>query len=193
MIRRTGRYTWLLIITGALPFISFVTLTFLNESTPAWLEWVSVIPSGFGFASLLTGTLIALISSVDRTQMAVATGLSYLARYVGQVVGVAASSSLLQVVLTTSLHRRIVGPGAEDIIDRIRRVSNSIPELSPALQHEARAGYHDGLRAVFAMNAGMAAVAWLAMWGLKQYELPSSFKEEDERREEAGTPREEQA
>lgn len=57
MIRRTGSYYYLLVVTGALPVVSFVTLAFLNKDSPPWLEWISVIPSGFGFASLLTGTL----------------------------------------------------------------------------------------------------------------------------------------
>lgn len=136
---------------------------------------------------------VALISSVDRSQMAVSTGLTYLARYVGQVIGVASSSALLQAILTSSLHRRIVGPGAEEIISRIRLVSTSIGDLSPSLQYEARESYHESLRAVFIMNAGMAGVAWLALWGLKEYDLPGSFKEEEERRTALETPREEQA
>lgn len=61
---------------------------------------------------MLTGTLIALIASVDRSEMATATGLTYLARYTGQVIGVATSSSLLQSVLLGSLQRRISGPGS---------------------------------------------------------------------------------
>lgn len=125
--------------------------------------------------------------------MAVSTGLTYLSRYTGQVIGVACSSALLQAILNTSLHRRIVGSGAEEIISRIRHVSTSIGDLSPALQHEARASYHESLRAVFIMNAGMAAVAWLALWGLREYDLPGSFKEEEERRHALETPREEQA
>ena len=127
--------------------------------------------------------------------MATATGLSYLARYVGQVIGVACSSALLQSVLTASLTHRIVGPGADDLISRIRRVPTSINELSPSLQQAARASYHDSLRAVFMMNAGMAALSFLCMFMLKEFPLPNSFAEERsvEERSGAGTPREELA
>lgn len=108
-------------------------------------------------------------------------------------MGVASSASLLQAVLTTSLTRRIVGPGAKDIITRIRQVPTSIDELTPSLQYEARAAYHNSLQAVFAMNAGMAALAWLALWWIKEYPLPDTFTAEAEQRSGAGTPREEQA
>lgn len=47
--------------------------------------------------------------------MATATGMTYLWRYVGQVVGVALSSSVLQSVLTRELSRRITGEGAEEV------------------------------------------------------------------------------
>lgn len=47
--------------------------------------------------------------------MATATGLTYLFRYVGQVVGVASSASLLQAVLNTELHKRFTGPGSSKV------------------------------------------------------------------------------
>jgi hypothetical protein len=58
---------------------------------------------------------VALISAVDREDMAVATALSYLYRYTGQVVGVALSSAFLQGILTSQLRRRITGPNAADV------------------------------------------------------------------------------
>ena len=131
--------------------------------------------------------------------MATATGLTYLARYTGQVIGVASSSSLLQSVLLASLRRRISGPGSEEvssqkaeelvrslsfslelgqIIDRIRHVSTSIPELPESLQGQARGAYHDALRAVFLLNAGMALLCWISMTGLREFPLPATFAEE---------------
>jgi hypothetical protein len=59
---------------------------------------------------------VALISAVDRQDMAVATALSYLYRYSGQVIGVALSSAFLQGILTAQLERRITGPGSAEVI-----------------------------------------------------------------------------
>lgn len=56
-IRRTGGYYWLLIVTSFMPLLAFGMIASLNESSPTWFEWISVIPGGFGFASVLTGTL----------------------------------------------------------------------------------------------------------------------------------------
>jgi hypothetical protein len=46
VIRRTGRYYWLLVVTSAMPVSAFLMLAFLNDRTPSWFEWICVIPSG---------------------------------------------------------------------------------------------------------------------------------------------------
>ncbi|SGY20978.1 BQ5605_C016g08179 [Microbotryum silenes-dioicae] len=116
--------------------------------------------------------------------MATATGITYLARYIGQVVGVAVSSSLLQAVLNVTLHRRITGPDAEKYIDQIRHVSTSIPSLPPSIQPLARSSYLDALRSVFILNAIVAGISFLSCLPLKEFPLPDTFKEEEERRRE---------
>ncbi|BGP16916.1 hypothetical protein JCM10213_007361 [Rhodosporidiobolus nylandii] len=182
VIRKTGRYYWLIVITSSMPIIALASFCFLDENS-GWVQsWLSILPSGFGFASVITATLIALIASVDRSEMATATGLTYLFRYVGQVVGVASSASLLQAVLTDELHKRITGHGSAKIIDQIRHVATSIPNLPPALQTAARTSYHHALRAVFMLNLGVAVACFLTTLPLKEYKLPGSFQEEEESR-----------
>lgn len=169
------------------------------------------LSSFLAFVTLLTSIqVVALISSVDRADMATATGLTYLFRYVGQVVGVASSASLLQSVLTFQLHKRITGHGSAkvrsspscrfllrwltsllQIIDQIRHVATSIPSLPPAIQQSARDSYNVALRSVFALNLIIAVACWVSIWPLKEYPLPGSFAEEDEQRRQrsgAATP-----
>ncbi|GAA6002939.1 hypothetical protein JCM10207_001909 [Rhodosporidiobolus poonsookiae] len=187
VIRRTGRYYWLIVITSALPVVALAFFTLLNEKSGWVISWLAILPSGFGFASVITATLIALIASVDRSDMATATGLTYLFRYIGQVVGVASSASLLQAVLNSELHKRITGHGSAKIIDQIRHVATSIPSLSPSLQQSARDSYHLALRAVFFLNLGVAILCFLFTLPIREYALPSSFAEEESRRQRSGT------
>ncbi|GAA6047387.1 hypothetical protein JCM3770_001279 [Rhodotorula araucariae] len=193
VIRHTGRYYWLIVITSGLPVISLTSFIFLTEKSGWFHTWFAILPSGFGFGSVITATLIALIASVDRSDMATATGLTYLFRYVGQVVGVASSASMLQAVLTSQLTARITGPDAPSIIDQIRHVATSIPTLAPAVQAAARESYRLALRAVFLLNLGVAIACFLTTLPLKEYALPGSFEEEEEGRRQrsgTGTPRE---
>lgn len=182
IIRHTGHYYWLIVITSAFPVISLTSFLFLTESSGWFHSWVAVLPSGFGFASVVTATLIALISSVDRADMATATGLTYLYRYVGQVVGVASSASVLQAVLTAQLKERITGPGAAKTIERIRHVATSIKEMPPAVQVAARTSYRNALHGVFGLNLGVAVLCLLCTLPLREYALPASFAEEEEHR-----------
>ncbi|TNY24707.1 major facilitator superfamily domain-containing protein [Rhodotorula diobovata] len=196
VIRRTGRYYWLIVVTSGLPVVALTSFIFLTESSGWFHTWFAILPSGFGFASVITAGLIALIASVDRSDMATATGLTYLFRYVGQVVGVASSASLLQAVLSSELKHRITGPDAPSIIDQIRHVSTSIPTLPPLVQVAARESYRLALRAVFILNLGVAVACWVTSLPIREYPLPGSFEEEEESRRQrgsgsgTGTPRE---
>ncbi|BGO99762.1 hypothetical protein NBRC10513v2_003990 [Rhodotorula toruloides] len=182
VIRKTGRYYWLIAITSAFPIFALTSFVFLDEKSGWFLSWLSILPSGFGFASVITAGLIALIASVDRSDMATATGLTYLFRYVGQVVGVACSASMLQAVLTSELKHRITGPGAAKTIDQIRHVATSIPSLPPAIQQAARDSYRYALRAVFLLNLGVAVACFLTTLPIREYPLPGSFEEEEQHR-----------
>ena len=56
-----------------------------------------------------------MIATVPREDVAVATGMMFLFRTTGQVLGVSLSGAILQVVLTKQLQKRITGPGAAEV------------------------------------------------------------------------------
>jgi hypothetical protein len=58
----------------ALTPVSLLMLRHRDFDTPEWLLYVSMVPSGLGMAITLTTTLLALIASVERDEIAVATG-----------------------------------------------------------------------------------------------------------------------
>jgi len=56
-----------------------------------------------------------MIANIAKEDTAVATGIIYLFRTTGQVLGVSLSGALLQAVLTKQLRKRITGPGAFEV------------------------------------------------------------------------------
>ncbi|GAA5846704.1 hypothetical protein JCM3766R1_002886 [Sporobolomyces carnicolor] len=182
VIRKTGRYYYLIVVTSFFPIIALSSFIFLDENSGFVHSWLSILPSGFGFASVITAGLIAIIASVDRTDMATATGLTYLFRYVGQVVGVASSASLLQAVLNTELHKRFTGPGSSKIIEKIRHVSTLIPSLPREQRLLARESYLVALRSVFVLNLVVAVLCFLTSLPIREYKLPETFAEEERQR-----------
>jgi hypothetical protein len=69
MIRHTGRYSLLISVSAFLPVLSLTALSFLDVNSGWVLQWLAVMLSGFGFSSVVTSVLIALIAGVKREDM----------------------------------------------------------------------------------------------------------------------------
>ncbi|QRW19223.1 major facilitator superfamily transporter [Rhizoctonia solani] len=122
----------------------------------------------------------ALIASVDKKDYAVATGISYLFRTTGQVLGVSLSGALVQAVLVSSLRKGIQGPDAEKIIQSIRHSTAIIPTLDPPLRVVAIQSYQRALTTVFTCQVVLAFVLMLSCLPIEENPLPGSHEEQEQ-------------
>ncbi|WVN86783.1 protein-L-isoaspartate O-methyltransferase [Cryptococcus depauperatus CBS 7841] len=151
VMRRTGKYWWIGVDCALLIMGTSVAMCFWNQHSPDWLTWVAQAPGGFGYAGVLTTSLVALMTHVQRAdegEMAVATSMTYLFRTMGQVLGVAISSAIVQTVVLRDLVENITGPEAVQIIDLIRHSTSSIHTLPKAYQAPAIQAYDHALGSV---------------------------------------------
>jgi MFS family permease len=148
VMRRTGKLYGLTLLSAMGALYASTMVAMWNDNSSKWHLWTDLIPQGFGMASVITTTLIALIACVSKTDVAVATGMTYLFRTTGQVLGVSLSGALLQAVLQSKLRQRIQGPNAEELILRIRHSTDVIRELDPMLRKSAIDSYADALESV---------------------------------------------
>lgn len=65
-----GRYKQLNLYAGLFPFLAACFLVNLKPTSSLLVQWLSIIPLGFGNAIVLQTTLIALLVAVDRSQLA---------------------------------------------------------------------------------------------------------------------------
>ncbi|KAJ6516054.1 major facilitator superfamily domain-containing protein, partial [Mycena sanguinolenta] len=191
MMRRTGKLYTLTLAAAASSISANVLVIFWNENTSGWHLWLDIVPQGFGMASFITTTLIAMIAGVIKEDMAVATGITYLFRTTGQVLGVSLSGAILQAVLLQKLRMRIQDPRSAEIIYEIRYVpryimrsrlisnfapcrhsAESIRDLDPRWKTAAIDSYADALRAVFIFQAAMAFLAFLSCLPIQENPLP---------------------
>jgi len=128
---------------------------------------------------MITTTLIAMIANVAKEDTAVATGITYLFRTTGQVLGVSLSGTLLQAILTKQLRRRITGPGSLEIIEQIRHSTTIIPELSLSNRVAAITSYADALRAVFICQVACGVLAFVCCIPIQENPLPATMEEQD--------------
>jgi hypothetical protein len=64
-------------------------------------------------------SLVALLNTVGRADVAAIASLNALFRSAGQVIGLAMSSAVQQVMLERELHKNLVGPDAALVRDRL--------------------------------------------------------------------------
>jgi len=179
LMRRTGKLYTLTLLSALSATASTVLLCFWGDSTSNFHFWLDVVPQGFGMASLITSTLIAMIASVTREDLAVATGITYLFRTTGQVLGVSLSGAALQALLLRSLREKITGPNAGEIIEAIRHSTSIIPTLDPENRRAAVSAYGSALQIVFIFQATANFIAFLCCLPIQENPLPGSQEEQE--------------
>ncbi|KAL0949623.1 hypothetical protein HGRIS_009668 [Hohenbuehelia grisea] len=180
IMRRTGKLYTLTLVSSFLTILACTLVACWSQNTSTFHLWADIIPQGFGMASLITTTLIAMIAGVYKEDMAVATGITYLFRTTGQVLGVSLSGAVLQGVLLSKLRQRIVGPGAAEIIEAIRHSTTIIPALPEWQKQAAIDSYADALRVVFICQAAINVVGFIACVPIQENVLPGSHEEQEE-------------
>lgn len=180
VMRRTGKLYTLTLASSAMTLVASVLILFWNDSSSTFHLWLDIVPQGFGMASLITSTLIAMIAGVYKEDMAVATGITYLFRTTGQVLGVSLSGAILQAILLHQLRVRIQGPGSAEIINEIRHSTAIIPTLEPRYFDAAVHSYADALRVVFICQAAWNFMAFLACLPIQENHLPGTAEEQEQ-------------
>lgn len=156
MARYGTYYKLTLLFTLCFP-LSAISLSTWGKAPSTWRTWFDIFFNGLGTAGATTTTLIALLSAVQHHELAVATGLSYLARSVGQVLGVTVSQAILQDVLKMELTKRI---SDSDVVTRIRKDATIVRGLSKHLKLAAIDSYDIALRYTFYSIAAMGLAAF---------------------------------
>lgn len=173
IMRSSGRYYTYNLLNSMLITVSIVFFTLFTQSSSEWFTYISIVPHGFGTAGVLTCTLIALINSVPRSDVAVATSMSYMARNTGQILGVSGGGTLFQALLKSQLRKKITGKDADKIISEIRHKSTIVPTLPKHLQEAAVESYAYALRWVFIGIAIVSVGTVIGCAFIEDKELPN--------------------
>ncbi|KXN83412.1 Multidrug resistance protein fnx1, partial [Leucoagaricus sp. SymC.cos] len=173
MMHKTGKYKLLNLIFGIFPFIGATAICFINKDSGFLQSWFSIIPLGFGNAVVLQTMFIALLVHIPESHVAIGTGFNTFFRGIGQVGGVAISSAIFQSKLEYELRSRITGPGADELITRIRHQARLVALLPPVLQRPARDAYNASLKTVFVYAACSTFLAFLVRLPIPEKDLDS--------------------
>ncbi|EPQ31898.1 uncharacterized protein PFL1_00097 [Pseudozyma flocculosa PF-1] len=170
VIARTGRYKRMLVVGGALGVVGPLLLCTWHRGTSTLVYWISMPLGGASFGIVLTTTLVALISALEPAQVAAGTGITYLFRATGSVLGISLSGALLQNGLQRNLERASFPPS---LIEAVRRDVGLIRTLKEPLRDAARQAYQESMHLVFVAVAVSGLLAFLSLFPIEENELPS--------------------
>ncbi|GMK57002.1 hypothetical protein CspeluHIS016_0308420 [Cutaneotrichosporon spelunceum] len=180
IMRATGRYYPAMVASGIIVVFSCAMMLTWSENTPEWLTWVAPSPAGFGYAGVLTTTLVALMADVAKEgtgEIAVGTTMTYMARTIGQVLGVSFSSAILQSTLQSDLRARINDP---DLVQLIRRNTEAVRTLPADVREIAVSAYSNGLKRIWVFNLVLAVITVIALSGATNELMPESKRLDDD-------------
>jgi predicted MFS family arabinose efflux permease len=173
-IKRTGKYYWLTVTAYTMLVIGMVVI-FLFAGTISNSTWglsTGMTICGFGNGIGVTTSLIALISNAAPEDQAVTTACSYLFRSLGSVMGISASSTVVQQSLRTYLIRGLgSGKEADEIVQRVRRSLEYIKTLDPEMRDIVRKCYGHAARDGFALMIGITFFAMVSSFFIREQRL----------------------
>ncbi|PWY98492.1 MFS general substrate transporter [Testicularia cyperi] len=169
LMARTGRYRLMLLVSGLCGFLGPLMMCFWARGTSEAFYWITMPFGGAAYGAILTITLVALIASVDPKDMAAATGVTYLFRATGSVLGISLSGAILQNSLQKNLEKTDI---PHHIIKLIRQDSKVIRQLAKPLRIAAIGAYEQSMHTVFIAIAAAGLCAFVALFFIEERDLP---------------------
>lgn len=178
---RTGKYRNIMLLGGLCAVLGPLSMCLWNRNTTSqFVYWLTMPFGGAGFGSTLTITLVALIASVDPKDMAPATGVTYLFRAVGSVLGISLSNTLLQNSLSHYLRKQHI---PSEIAESIRADVGTLGKLTGKLGKHAVRAYDQAMHTVFLWILFTAVAAFLCLVFIEEKPLPGHAPATNDNRE----------
>lgn len=167
LITWSRKMKWPLMSGTIFLFVGTTGLACMQRDLPGWAYLLFLIPSNIGQGFQFPGTFMAVLAVSERSEQAVVTSTLILWRSVGMVMGVAASSLVMQNALFINLNQKVVGPEKAMIIDKARKSVQAISKLPPIYREQVIEAYALSLRCTFIMTAVLAFITILITWPIK--------------------------
>ncbi|TQV98827.1 hypothetical protein V2A60_007476 [Cordyceps javanica] len=173
LITRTRRLKWPLLLGTGLATAGNVGLLFLRRGLPTWLYVLALVPGSLGTGFQFPGTFMAVLAASPQAEQAVVTSTLLLWRSLGGVLGVAASSLVVQAALRRYLRRLVRGPRRDHVIAAVRRSVEVVARLDEPYREQVIRSYEATLWLTFVFTSAMALVAFFLIVPIRLKRLPA--------------------
>lgn len=187
LINWTKRLKWPM-MTGACGFVvGTVILSTMQRGWPLVAYLLCLVPHSLGQGFQFPGTFMAILAASEQAEQAVVTSTLILWRSVGMVLGIAASSLVVQNCLWQFLDRYVTdeaaraagfGGGREAVVEKVRESVESVARLPAGslVREQVIKSYEDAVRATFVCCVGVAVVSVLLLAPVRLPRLGSRKK-----------------
>lgn len=163
----TGRLKWPVLSGTICILIGTIGLVFLQRDLPSWVYLFILLPSSIGQGFQFPGTFMAILAASPQAEQAVVTSTLMLWRSLGQVLGVASSSLVVQNALLHYLKQYVTGEGRDEVIRRVRESVEEVAKLEPKYREQVIVSYEAALRLTFITCAVFAFTSVVMIWPIK--------------------------
>ncbi|ROT41809.1 MFS general substrate transporter [Sodiomyces alkalinus F11] len=155
----TRRLKWPSMSGATLIFIGTTILSFLRRGWPDPLYLLVLCPSSIGQGFQFPGTFMAVLATSEQREQAVVTSTLIAWRGLGNILGVAASSLVVQNALTVYLQRFVQGPLRDEVIELVRESVEAVARLEQPYRDQVVMSYESALRITFTCCAVLAFIS----------------------------------
>ncbi|KAF7860385.1 hypothetical protein EAF04_008511 [Stromatinia cepivora] len=129
-----------------------------------------LLPTSMGQGFQMQESFMSVLAVSEQWEQAVATTTFMLWRSMGQVLGVALSSLIVQNSLVGFLNGNVVGPDKEKVIEAVRSSVQAVAGLEKHYRDQVIDSYAEALRAAYIFALAVSVLAFAMTVGIK---LPS--------------------
>ena len=190
-MRHTGKYWAFGVLSPLVQVVGtcgiyFMPIPPIGQRSPVIIdicEYICLFACGFGYASMLTVTLTALIASAPQKFQAMTTSIQYCFRGVGSSLGVSIASSMFQNVLYKELVARVTsgsGPDYKEVIQEVLRSVEAVHDIAAEYRPGVVESYTIASRAVIIESTVLVLIAIVCAGMMAEYKLHNTIQREQE-------------
>jgi len=161
LINYTRRLKWPLVLGNSLNVAGAICLASMQRGWPALLYVLCLLPGAAGAGFQFPGTFMAVLSVSEQREQDVVSCTLILWRSLGQVLGVACSSLVVQNALWYYLDAFVSGPDKDGVVAKVRKSVEAIRDLPVEYRESVVRSYDAALRVTFGCCIVLALVGLL--------------------------------
>lgn len=170
--RKTGNYYYVCLCGVGSEILGGILLTTFLDSTRGWQFQTYLFPSGLGHGLVLSGTLMAIVSSIKKADQAKAISMSYLFRVLGGSFGITLTSIYNNFMVARVLTERLMGiPNSDQIISRVTKSVAEVEGLPEPIRSIVKSLFASVIHRSFTCVVVIECLLMAFASGIKQYSL----------------------